>query len=436
MKKRVFILKHIYLVLMMLSMVIVSIVGAFLLPAQEEGYLQVPALAGVAIHTAKDYLSRAGESGYIEDFPEGIENKDTPEISLSQNEQGSLLDENFAKEQEAAKQEKEMLSVSDNAVSENLISENLIQWQVVDDSYFDDALFIGDSRQKGFGLYSGLDNATTYASVGLSIFQVAKKPIVETPLGKITIPDALYLCSNNFKKVYIMFGINEIGYANDETEDSYFYNLIDYIKATQPDAVIYIESVISVTRAKEASASKFSLKNIKRRNEHLKTIAENENVYYLELNEILTDENGYLFSEATSDGVHLKSKYILLMKEYLKAHAIIREPVSANAISDNSVSENLLSANGISENALLQGEISENAVYQGEVSENVITGNQLFEQMFQEGTAQEKARSTDKSSGDGKKNTPTAADIPTQAAPEKGMVQAWVNGKLVTIPAP
>lgn len=39
----------------------------------------------------------------------------------------------------------------------------------VADSYFDDAAFIGDSRTQGLQLYTGLPNATFYATQGLMV---------------------------------------------------------------------------------------------------------------------------------------------------------------------------------------------------------------------------------------------------------------------------
>ncbi len=174
-------------------------------------------------------------------------------------------------------------------------------------------------------MYSQLENITVYAEKGIQIYKAATKAFINTPEGKITIAQALEQNQGQFKKVYIMFGLNEMGWGDDETLDQYYYNLIDYIKQTQPDAVIFLQSIIHVTTAKAASNPVFSNDSIDARNERLKEIAAKEHIYYLDLNEIFTDENNGLISDATTDGVHLKSQYILLWKEYLMAHGIIRD---------------------------------------------------------------------------------------------------------------
>ena len=61
----------------------------------------------------------------------------------------------------------------------------------VADSYFDDAAFIGDSRTQGLQLYTGLPNATFYATQGLMVDTFFSKKFVKAGGGKITIPDAM-----------------------------------------------------------------------------------------------------------------------------------------------------------------------------------------------------------------------------------------------------
>lgn len=88
-----------------------------------------------------------------------------------------------------------------------------LPFSTVDLSYFDDALFIGDSRMLGFGMYSGLTNATFYAVTSFSLFRYETMPVVQTPNGKVPIFDALPY--DQFTKVYIKVGLNELG-GSDE----------------------------------------------------------------------------------------------------------------------------------------------------------------------------------------------------------------------------
>lgn len=199
------------------------------------------------------------------------------------------------------------------------------KWSTVDESYFSDALFIGDSRQQGFGLYSDIPGITCYAQKSFQASMVSTKPLVETPLGKLTLVDALAIEQHKYGKVYIMYGLNDMGSTTMESMDNYFYNLIDYVKLTQPRATIYLESIIHVSAEEQAAKPIFSNDKIDERNTHLKKIAKKEGITYINLNSIFTDENNCLFAEAASDGVHLKAEYIKQWKEYLMTHVVYPE---------------------------------------------------------------------------------------------------------------
>ena len=82
--------------------------------------------------------------------------------------------------------------------------------QVVERNYFDDALFIGDSRTVGISEYGDLNNATFFANTGMSVYNVFEKSVSVPKIGKLKLEQLLE--SKKFGKVYIMLGINELGY--------------------------------------------------------------------------------------------------------------------------------------------------------------------------------------------------------------------------------
>ena len=192
-----------------------------------------------------------------------------------------------------------------------------------DNNYFMDALFLGDSRVVGLGAFSNLPNITVYAVKSFQIYKLEDKALIKTELGNITIPQALLMQENKYKKVYLKFGLNEIG-MDEAKFDDYYYKLIDLVKYTQKDAIVYVQSVIHVSTGKDADPSYITNARIDARNEHLKKIAEDEGVVYLDLNEVFTDENNALPDGLASDGVHLKAQNIKIWTDYLKAHAYRR----------------------------------------------------------------------------------------------------------------
>ncbi len=198
-------------------------------------------------------------------------------------------------------------------------------WATVDDDYFIDACFIGDSRTKGFGMYSGL-TTTTYAKVGLQLYKVFDDRVVDTVDGKLTVPEALAI-GPQFGKIYLMFGLNEMGWGNDDMFIEQYCKLIDTIKGLQPGAIIYVQQVIHVSKKKMTASPTFRNDRIDERNELLKKMASDENVYYIELNEVFTDEEGNLPEGYSFDGVHMSGATIQIWKDYLKTHAITPDTV-------------------------------------------------------------------------------------------------------------
>ena len=194
----------------------------------------------------------------------------------------------------------------------------------VNDDYFNsgDTVIIGDSREQGFGMYSGY-NVVNYAQKSYGVHQVFTKKWIDTEFGKLTLEEAMAASKGRFRKIYIKFGLNEMGWADEETFDNAYYQLIDMLKYYQPDAVIYVQSIINVTKSKSQESGVFTNEKINERNEALKKVAENEHVAYLDLNSVFADEEGCLPEDYAADGIHIKQGYMGIWVDFLKKHAVI-----------------------------------------------------------------------------------------------------------------
>ena len=223
------------------------------------------------------------------------------------------------------------VSVSDNDAYEDLetISENdadrTYEFQPVDEDYFTDALFIGDSRTVGLSEYcEPLDSrATFYAKVSLTIYKVLDKPFVDTPSGTITIEQGLK--ANQFGKIYIMLGLNEIGTGTPESFAEEYANVVNRIRELQPDAIIYIQGIMHVTENKSSKDKYFNNDNINRRNEELAKLADNKTIFYMDMNEAVDDENGNLIKDLSFDDVHLKASSYERWYQFLLDHGIVKD---------------------------------------------------------------------------------------------------------------
>jgi len=192
-----------------------------------------------------------------------------------------------------------------------------------DVSYLGDALFIGDSRTVGLSLYSGI-RSTYYADTGLSVLTALSKAFLTVEENgvsrKATILDAVAL-SPTFKKVYIAFGINEIGWPSSATFIGTYEYLLTELQKLMPDAIIYIQGIIPVSQAVHDSGY---IKNerVAEYNALLAELAERYGVCFLDLTDLYAEAGGVLTNDISSDGIHLNRSGVNAYMDYLLRHTI------------------------------------------------------------------------------------------------------------------
>ncbi len=191
----------------------------------------------------------------------------------------------------------------------------------VDESYFDDAVFIGDSRTVGLHDYSGLDNATFYASVGLSVYDMWTDAFCEVDGKKITLEEALL--ARQFKKVYFQIGINEMGRGTVDGFITAYSQSVQKLKELQPDAVIYVQAIMRVAKEKSDSDPIFNNKGINERNARIAQLADSRTVFYIDVNEVVCDQEGNLRDELTFDNLHLLGSKYDIWVSFLKTKGIL-----------------------------------------------------------------------------------------------------------------
>lgn len=185
-----------------------------------------------------------------------------------------------------------------------------------DDSIFKDSLFIGDSRTEGLHLFSGISCGTFYANTGLTVDQTDTVKFVKDGKSKKTVIQALK--GKHFDKILIALGMNELGWPSVDVYIEKYQEMIQKIRKSQPDTPIYIQSIIQVTKEKSDSHEYMTKENVDRFNAALKKLADNETIFYIDVNPKLIDKNGYLKAEYSQDGVHLVfAKYEIWLQELI-----------------------------------------------------------------------------------------------------------------------
>lgn len=199
------------------------------------------------------------------------------------------------------------------------------EFETVDQSYFDDALFIGDSRMVGMSEYSGLDNATYYAEVGLTIYSLFDEPIAPLADGSIgTLEQALR--EKQFGKIYLMVGINELGTGTREKFLETYSAAVEHIKELQPNAIIFIQGILYVTEERSAEDEYINNLNIQLRNMDISKLADQRRTFYIDVNTVYSDGKGNLSTEYTFDSAHLKAACYDQWVTFLMEHGIVTTP--------------------------------------------------------------------------------------------------------------
>ncbi len=184
--------------------------------------------------------------------------------------------------------------------------------------WFDDAVLIGDSRTEGLELFDGLGNATYLAGKGLTVETVYTSPIIKLDRQRMTVMQALK--QKKFGKVYVMLGINELGWSSFSTFLSDYGKIIGDLKHYQKGAPIYLQSILPVSAKKSASGGIYTNEKIRHANDAIRKLAQQNQVCYLAVDTAVRDVSGALPEEASTDGVHLNAEYCKKWCDYLKAH--------------------------------------------------------------------------------------------------------------------
>lgn len=198
---------------------------------------------------------------------------------------------------------------------------------VPDDSYFSDALFIGDSRTDGFRDYSSLkDVASFWAKESLSVYNVLDKSLPLYTHGTWEDSQTLQqvLETHPYGKIYVSMGINEIGMPTTVKYVEKYKALLEMIREAEPDAILYIQGNMHVSKAFSSSDPVTNNVNLVERNAAIATLANGRDIFYLDMNPAVCDENGDLREELTGDGVHLKASAYEKWADFLRQNAIVK----------------------------------------------------------------------------------------------------------------
>ena len=193
----------------------------------------------------------------------------------------------------------------------------------VDDTFFDNAVFLGDSRTEGLQLFSGLHNGDFYWKRGMNVFRAVDENRKYFTVNGKEVSLVGTLAEKSYSAVYLMLGINELGYTPKEYERGLGI-LLDSIIAAQPNAVIYLQTMppINDEKAEEYGNEWERTEYVDNFNEVIVRLAKEKRVALLDTASVYRGPDGQLPSELTADGVHFTSKGYGRWADYLRTHVL------------------------------------------------------------------------------------------------------------------
>ena len=195
----------------------------------------------------------------------------------------------------------------------------------VDVSYFNDAIFLGDSLADGFKVYAGWmslkDTGAVYLTQQGTTPRTFLQPGAMVDAGRGPVDVWAVIEQRQPGKMYITLGTNAL-MAMDPPEFIESYSqLIDKIKKTSPDTVIYITTITPTTERKAAAEPRLSYERIYEANKLIAKMCNEKGAVILNLYDLLKDETGYLDKDiAAGDGYHLSPSGYRIWLDYLITH--------------------------------------------------------------------------------------------------------------------
>lgn len=168
------------------------------------------------------------------------------------------------------------------------------------------ALFVGDSRTVGLMEYGNIEGSDYFCGTGMSVYNIRDEKESVRGIGKLSLFELL--SKKQYSYIYVMLGINELGYNLDQNTEKFKALIGDIIKE-QPKAKIIIQGNLHVTAKRSDTDKIYNNNNINYYNEQLSKLSDGKQIFYIDANVIFDDESGNMDENKSSDSTHPLGKY-------------------------------------------------------------------------------------------------------------------------------
>ena len=186
--------------------------------------------------------------------------------------------------------------------------------------YLNNCVFLGDSRTVAMVSFACVNDDDALAQIGISHMQFKNNQFVNNAGKQYTLSS--YLDSHQKPVIYVSLGVNGMNGISEEDYEKSYTELVDYIVQKAPNSSVVLMSIWPVDDGGRYSKS---VQNswISKYNEFLYNMAKEKKLYFLNINEILTSQNGQIKSEYDAgDGLHYNKKAYDAIMEYIIKHPV------------------------------------------------------------------------------------------------------------------
>ena len=195
-------------------------------------------------------------------------------------------------------------------------------------AYQDKIIFVGDSTThhlRNREVLSGGKNTMqvwTPTSGTLTLAYALTVKILDPGTNtEMTIMDAAGL--NKPEIMVITLGMNGISFMKEDSFKTVYTALITGIQEQSPDTKIILQSIFPRALDGNENYASITQEMIDTGNVWVQDIAQECNVYYLDTQSVLKDENGYLRSEySVGDGIHISKEGYQVILQFIRTHPV------------------------------------------------------------------------------------------------------------------
>lgn len=185
---------------------------------------------------------------------------------------------------------------------------------------FKDSLFVGDyfiSQAQSLGYFEHTKFA--YAT-GLDMNTMLTKKVLKVEDQYITLSDYVGTFEG-IEAVYIMISAESVSWMDVPTFVKKYTAFVDEIISEQPDAHIYMQPILPINEEK-AKKRGYSVTNekINQINDYLFSVAEERNIWILDMHGEFLNENNELPEEYTTNGIRFEKDTYEIWKDFIITH--------------------------------------------------------------------------------------------------------------------